>query len=280
MYSQHPVIKLENVNFSYQNQQHILKDISFSVKKGEWLAIIGHNGSGKSTLAKIINGLLEATSGNVVIDGTPLNEDTLPVIRKKIGMVFQNPDNQFVGTTVADDVAFGLENIGMPHQQMVEKIDHALELVHMIPFKKKEPSRLSGGQKQRVAIAGILALHPEVIILDEATSMLDPNGRGHVLDVIRKLHREMGLTILSITHDLDEAAQADRVLLLEKGEVKTIASPAELFVREESLLENGLDLPFSEKVKRELKHLGISVPDEYMDEERMCQWIWTSLLNK
>ena len=212
-----PVISIKNIHFNYQDQDtsEALSDVSLDVYEGEWLAIIGHNGSGKSTLAKMMNGLLEASSGEIYIDGQLLTEKTVYEARRKVGMVFQNPDNQFVGTTVEDDIAFGLENIGMPRDEMVQKINASLEMVRMTKFKEKEPARLSGGQKQRVAIAGMIALAPKVVILDEATSMLDPQGRFEVISTIQQLHKEKGITVISITHDLDEAAQADRVLLME-----------------------------------------------------------------
>ena len=277
-----PVISIKNIHFNYQDQdtREALSDVSLDVYEGEWLAIIGHNGSGKSTLAKMMNGLLEASSGEIYIDGQLLTEKTVYEARRKVGMVFQNPDNQFVGTTVEDDIAFGLENIGMPRDEMVQKINVSLEMVRMTKFKEKEPARLSGGQKQRVAIAGMIALAPKVVILDEATYMLDPQGRFEVISTIQQLHRDKGITVISITHDLDEAAQADRVLLMEGGKVNRIGKPSEIFEMGTALVDKGLDVPFSEKLKAILKDKGMNVPNEYLDEEGLVEWLWTSVLNK
>ena len=277
-----PVISIKNIHFNYQDQdtREALSDVSLDVYEGEWLAIIGHNGSGKSTLAKMMNGLLEASSGEIYIDGQLLTEETVYEARRKVGMVFQNPDNQFVGTAVEDDIAFGLENIGMPRDEMVQKINASLEMVRMTKFKEKEPARLSGGQKQRVAIAGMIALAPKVVILDEATSMLDPQGRFEVISTIQQLHKEKGITVISITHDLDEAAQADRVLLMEGGKVNRIGKPSEIFEMGTALVDKGLDVPFSEKLKAILKEKGMNVPNEYLDEEGLVEWLWTSVLNK
>lgn len=277
-----PVISIKNIHFNYQDQdtREALSDVSLDVYEGEWLAIIGHNGSGKSTLAKMMNGLLEVSSGEIYIDGQLLTEDTVYEARRKVGMVFQNPDNQFVGTTVEDDIAFGLENIGMPRDEMVRKINTSLEMVRMTKFKEKEPARLSGGQKQRVAIAGMIALAPKVVILDEATSMLDPQGRFEVISTIQQLHKDKGITVISITHDLDEAAQADRVLLMEGGKVNRIGKPSEIFEMGTALVDKGLDVPFSEKLKAILKDKGMNVPNEYLDEEGLVEWLWTSVLNK
>ena len=277
-----PVISIKNIHFNYQDQdtREALSDVSLDVYEGEWLAIIGHNGSGKSTLAKMMNGLLEASSGEIYIDGQLLTEDTVYEARRKVGMVFQNPDNQFVGTTVEDDIAFGLENIGMPRDEMVRKINTSLEMVRMTKFKEKEPARLSGGQKQRVASAGMIALAPKVVILDEATSMLDPQGRFEVISTIQQLHKDKGITVISITHDLDEAAQADRVLLMEGGKVNRIGKPSEIFEMGTALVDKGLDVPFSEKLKAILKEKGMNVPNEYLDEEGLVEWLWTSVLNK
>ena len=277
-----PVISINNIHFNYQDQdtREALSDVSLDVYEGEWLAIIGHNGSGKSTLAKMMNGLLEASSGEIYIDGQLLTEESVYEARRKVGMVFQNPDNQFVGTTVEDDIAFGLENIGMPREEMIQKINSSLEVVRMTKFKDKEPARLSGGQKQRVAIAGMIALAPKVVILDEATSMLDPQGRFEVISTIQKLHKEKGITVISITHDLEEAASADRVLLMEGGKVNRIGTPSEIFEMGTALVEKGLDVPFSEKLKAVLKEKGLNVPSEYLDEEGLVEWLWTSVLNK
>ena len=277
-----PVISIKNIHFNYHDddKREALSDVSIDVYPGEWLAIIGHNGSGKSTLAKMMNGLLEPNEGSIYIDGQLLTEETVYEARRKVGMVFQNPDNQFVGTTVEDDIAFGLENIGMPREEMVQKINSSLDMVRMAQFKDKEPARLSGGQKQRVAIAGMIALAPKVVILDEATSMLDPQGRFEVISTIQKLHKEKGITVISITHDLEEAASADRVLLMEGGKVNRIGKPSEIFEMGTTLVDKGLDVPFSEKLKTVLKEKGLNVPSEYLDEEGLVEWLWTSVLSK
>ncbi|HFD6483296.1 energy-coupling factor ABC transporter ATP-binding protein [Enterococcus hirae] len=277
-----PIIELGKINYKYQpdDPRPALKDISFTIKQGEWIAIIGHNGSGKSTLAKTINGLLLPESGIVKVGNQTLNEENIWSIRRMVGMVFQNPDNQFVGSTVEDDVAFGLENQGIPREEMVIRVQDALEKVRMIDFAKREPARLSGGQKQRVAIAGVVALRPDIIILDEATSMLDPEGREEVISTIKKIKDESNLTVISITHDIDEAANANRILVMKQGELVNEGTPEQIFSAGPELINLGLDLPFPEKLKSALKQRGIDVPSEYMIEERMVEWLWTSVLKK
>ena len=277
-----PIIEMKNITFRYQVEDTIpaLNDVSLSIHQGEWIAIIGHNGSGKSTLAKTINGLLLPESGTIEINGQEVNEKNIWDIRRNVGMVFQNPDNQFVGSTVEDDVAFGLENQGIPREEMLVRVKESLEQVRMAEFMKKEPSRLSGGQKQRVAIAGIVALRPNVIILDEATSMLDPEGRLEVIATVKKIKEENNLTVLSITHDIDEAANANRIFIMKKGELIQEGTPEEIFSAGEKLIELGLDLPFPERLKAALKQSGLKVPEEYMTEERMVDWLWTSVLKK
>ena len=277
-----PIIELGKINYKYQpdDPRPALKDISFTIKQGEWIAIIGHNGSGNSTLAKTINGLLLPESGIVKVGNQTLNEENIWSIRRMVGMVFQNPDNQFVGSTVEDDVAFGLENQGIPREEMVIRVQDALEKVRMIDFAKREPARLSGGQKQRVAIAGVVALRPDIIILDEATSMLDPEGREEVISTIKKIKDESNLTVISITHDIDEAANANRILVMKQGELVNEGTPEQIFSAGPELINLGLDLPFPEKLKSALKQRGIDVPSEYMTEERMVEWLWTSVLKK
>lgn len=276
------IIELEDIHYRYHEDdaREALAGVSLEIRRGEWLAIIGHNGSGKSTLAKVMNGLIEANTGSVVVNGKTLTEETVFDARRTVGMVFQNPDNQFVGTTVEDDIAFGLENIGLPREEMLERVTKVLEMVKMSEFQTKEPARLSGGQKQRVAIAGVTALEPEVIILDEATSMLDPKGRLEVISTIQKLHKEKKITVISITHDLDEAAQADRVVLMEQGQIQQIGTPKEIFKLGSKLVEKGLDVPFAEKLIEALRERGINVPEEYLDEEGLVEWLWTSVLTK
>lgn len=271
------MVQLNNITFSYSEDaiRPALKDVSLSINKGEWIAVIGPNGSGKSTLAKTINGLIEADSGEVIIAGTKLTEETVWDVRRKVGMVFQNPDNQFVGSTVQDDVAFGLENIGVPREEMHERVANAVKAVNMFDFMDKEPARLSGGQKQRVAIAGIIALAPDIIILDEATTMLDPKGRKEVIETIRQLKQERDLTVISITHDIDEAAQANRIFAMQAGQLKRIGTPEEIFAAGADVIEMGLDIPFPEKLKYQLSRQGLAVPAEYLTEERMVEWLWT-----
>ncbi|MBO0449250.1 energy-coupling factor ABC transporter ATP-binding protein [Enterococcus sp. MJM12] len=276
------IIELVDIKFSYdpEAERNALDGVSFSIKKGEWVAIVGHNGSGKSTLAKTINGLLLPQQGSVTVGKNLLNEENVWDIRRMVGMVFQNPDNQFVGSTVEDDVAFGLENQGIPREEMLLRVTDALEQVRMSDFKQREPARLSGGQKQRVAIAGVVALRPDIIILDEATSMLDPEGREEVIATIKKIKDQNNLTVLSITHDIDEAANANRILVMQAGKLVKEGSPAEIFSAGEKLIELGLDLPFPEKLKAALKERGVAVPAEYLTEEGMVEWLWTSVLNK
>ena len=272
------VIKVDHLNYQYEAQKELnemaLKDVSFTINKGEWVAIIGHNGSGKSTLSKNINGLLAPKSGEITVDGLVLSTETVWDIRRKIGIVFQNPDNQFVGATVEDDVAFGLENNGIERKEMQERVRDALERVDMWQFAAKEPARLSGGQKQRVAIAGIVALRPEVIILDESTSMLDPEGRDEVLSLIHQLKNERGLTIISITHDINEAASADKIMVMDGGQLVKQGTPAEIFALGEQLVDMGLDVPYPERLKAALKKRHFDIPDDYMTEEGMVDWLW------
>lgn len=276
-----PIVEINKVSFRYEHQSiYALQDITFNIYEGEWLAIVGHNGSGKSTLAKLLNGLQFAGEGTIRVCGIELNETTIWDIRKQIGMVFQNPDNQFVGTTVQDDVAFGLENNGISREEMIQRVQDSLKKVKMEDFLNQEPHHLSGGQKQRVAIAGVLALKPAIIILDEATSMLDPIGREEVLDTVRKLKEEKILTVISITHDLDEAAKADRIIVMNKGNIYREGTPAEIFELDKELVELGLDIPFSVKVSSLLQKKGISITKRHLSEEELVTDLWTSHFNK
>jgi energy-coupling factor transport system ATP-binding protein len=280
-YVMKPIIELDGITVRYTEEDRpALNKVSLSIEQGEWVALIGHNGSGKSTLAKTINGLILPQEGSVAVGDMLLNEENIWNIRKMVGMVFQNPDNQFVGSTVEDDVAFGLENQGIPREEMVVRVKDALEQVRMSEFATREPARLSGGQKQRVAIAGVVALRPDIIILDEATSMLDPEGREEVISTIKKIKEENNLTVLSITHDIDEAANANRVMVMRQGELVREGTPAEIFSAGPELIELGLDLPFPEKLKAALKQRGVSVPEAYLTEEGMVDWLWTSVLKK
>ena len=278
------ILSLNNVTFSYTPEQPHLKkaveDVSFTVYEGEWVAIVGHNGSGKSTIAKLINGLLVPLKGNVRIECDILNEQNLWDKRSKIGMVFQNPDNQFVGATVQDDVAFALENNGVPFEEMVERVHASLAKVKMDSFLDHEPHHLSGGQKQRVAIASALALKPKLLILDEATSMLDPQGRAEVLQTVQQLRTETGLTVLSITHDLEEAILADRILFMNEGKKFAEGSPSEIFALGDVLVEHGLDLPFAMRVTKLLQLAGVELVGRHMTEEELVNDIWTSHFNK
>ncbi|MEH6941159.1 energy-coupling factor ABC transporter ATP-binding protein [Bacillus sp. JJ722] len=266
------LVRVENVSFTYDGgEQRALNDVTLSVKEGEWLAIVGHNGSGKSTLAKLLNGLQFPTSGQIVVKDQILSEETVWDVRKEIGMVFQNPDNQFVGSTVQDDVAFGLENNGIPRNVMVERVKWALESVKMDAFLDQEPHHLSGGQKQRVAIASVLALQPSIIILDEATSMLDPRGREEVLETVRVLKENRTLTVVSITHDLEEAAKADRIIVMNGGQVYREGKPTEIFRLDQELTDIGLDIPFSIKLSKALDDFKVPISDRYLSYEQLVK---------
>ncbi|RSJ15054.1 energy-coupling factor ABC transporter ATP-binding protein [Streptococcus mitis] len=272
------IIDVKNLSFRYKESQEYydVKDITFHVKRGEWLSIVGHNGSGKSTTVRLIDGLLEAESGEIVIDGQQLTEENVWDIRRQIGMVFQNPDNQFVGATVEDDVAFGLENQGLSRQEMKKRVEEALALVGMLDFKKREPARLSGGQKQRVAIAGVVALRPAILILDEATSMLDPEGRRELIETVKGIRKDYDMTVISITHDLEEVAMSDRVLVMKKGSIESTSSPRELFSRND-LDQIGLDDPFANQLKHSLSQNGYDLPGNYLTESELEDKLWELL---
>ena len=272
------IIDVKNLSFRYKESQEYydVKDITFHVKRGEWLSIVGHNGSGKSTTVRLIDGLLEAESGEIAIDGQRLTEGNVWSIRRQIGMVFQNPDNQFVGATVEDDVAFGLENQGLSRQEMRKRVEEALDLVGMLDFKKREPARLSGGQKQRVAIAGVVALRPAILILDEATSMLDPEGRRELIETVKGIRKDYDMTVISITHDLEEVSMSDRILVMKKGEIESTSSPRELFSRND-LDQIGLDDPFSNQLKHSLSQNGYDLPENYLTESELEDKLWELL---
>ena len=272
------IIDVKNLSFRYKESQEYydVKDITFHVKRGEWLSIVGHNGSGKSTTIRLIDGLLEAESGEIVIDGQRLTEENVWNIRRQIGMVFQNPDNQFVGATVEDDVAFGLENQGLSRQEMKKRVEEALDLVGMLDFKKREPARLSGGQKQRVAIAGVVALRPAILILDEATSMLDPEGRRELIETVKGIRKDYDMTVISITHDLEEVAMSDRVLIMKKGSIESTSSPRELFSRND-LDQIGLDDPFANQLKHSLSQNGYDLHENYLTESELEDKLWELL---
>ena len=272
------IIDVKNLSFRYKESQEYydLKDITFHVKRGEWISIVGHNGSGKSTTVRLIDGLLEVESGEILIDGQQLTEENIWDLRRQIGMVFQNPDNQFVGATVEDDVAFGLENQGISRQEMKERVEEALNLVGMSDFKKKEPARLSGGQKQRVAIAGVVAQRPAILILDEATSMLDPEGRRELIETVQGIRKDYDMTVISITHDLEEVAMSDRVLVMKKGIIESTSSPRELFSRND-LDKIGLDDPFANQLKHFLSQSGYDLPEHYLTESELEDKLWELL---
>lgn len=272
------MIELKNVSFRYDKtvEEYQIDTVSFHVKQGEWLSIVGHNGSGKSTVVRLIDGLLEAESGEIYVDGKQLTRETIWEIRSKIGIVFQNPDNQFVGATVEDDVAFGLENQGLPREEMKKRVAESLELVGMLDFKKREPARLSGGQKQRVAIAGVVSLRPAILILDEATSMLDPEGRRELIQTVQEIRKYHQMTVVSITHDLEEVAMSDRVLVMKKGQVESTSSPRELFSRDD-LDQIGLDEPFTNQLRESLRETGYQLPDGYLTEGELEDKLWELL---
>lgn len=254
-------VKVEKVSFSYDKQHPVLQQISFQIEEGSYTTIIGHNGSGKSTITKLLIGLLEKDEGLIQIQGLELNEQNINDIRSSVGVVFQNPDNQFIGATVADDIAFGLENHQIERDKMEDIIQTFAKKVGMYDYLQHEPIKLSGGQKQRVAIAGVLAITPSIIIFDEATSMLDPRGKEEIKDLIKEIHKLHNITILSITHDMEEVAQSDHVIVLEKGRVVMDGKPEDIFQHDDQLKALHLDIPFRWKVVKELHKQGISLQD-------------------
>ena len=272
------MISIKNLSFKYdyedENAKQILKDIDLEIKEGEFLALLGHNGSGKSTLAKLINGLLIPGEGDVLVDGmNTKNEEEIWNIRRNAGMVFQNPDNQLVATIVEDEVAFGPENLGIEPDEIRKRVDKALEDVGMSDYKKNAPHLLSGGQKQRVAIAGILAMSPKYIILDEPTAMLDPSGRREVIDTLVKLNKEENKTIILITHYMEEAAISDRVVVMEDGNIVISGKPREVFSQVEEIKKLGLDVPQVTELAHELKKDGIEISTEVLNIEEMVKEI-------
>ncbi len=268
-------VRLEHVFYKYEDtEKYAVKDVSISAQKGEWVALVGHNGSGKSTIAKLLNGLLFPEDGLIKIGHFVLSEKNIWEIRRQVGMVFQNPDNQFVGATVQDDVAFGLENHGVPHDTMVERVESALNEVGMQSYALHEPARLSGGQKQRVAIAGVLALQPDVIILDEATSMLDPRGRAEVMETIRIMREQEDITVISITHDLDEVLFADRVIVMNNGEVHSEGTPQEIFQQADAMRKIGLGVPFIIELQEKLVAGGFETGSTVLSEGALLDQLW------
>ncbi|MFG6117260.1 energy-coupling factor ABC transporter ATP-binding protein [Halobacillus sp. MO56] len=269
-------IEFRDVSFRYrEDQPWVLENVSFTVHTDEWLAIIGHNGSGKSTIAKLMNGLLLPQQGEILVDGIVVNEETIWDIRKKVGMVFQNPDNQFVGTTVRDDVAFGMENHGLPRELMLKRVKSSLAAVGMSDYEAHEPHRLSGGQKQRVAIASVLAVAPQLIILDEATAMLDPKGRMEIMETIRQVQENQDLSLITITHDLREVIKADRVLVMNQGRRWLEGTPREVFAEKDALRNIGLDTPFVTKLAAELSAAGLNIQREPLNHQELLEELWT-----
>lgn len=266
-------VVVKDLSFSYETNKTVVKNVSFSIPKGTYTSIIGHNGSGKSTLAKLLVGLLEADKGTIEIDGQILSPENVYEIRDKCAIVFQNPDNQFIGSTVRDDIAFGLENHQVEPHMMDAIINHYAKEVQMESFLDHEPTKLSGGQKQRVAIAGVLATHPELIILDEATSMLDPKGKKDVNDLIDEIHQKHQTTILSITHDIEEVNKSDYVLVMNDGEIVFAGSPQDILTLKKQLVAISLDVPFSVNFALELEKNGLKVSNP-LDEERMVEDLW------
>lgn len=282
-------IKIENLSCAYEEDDGgkltVLKNISLDIKKGEYLAVLGHNGSGKSTLAKLINMILEPSEGKIYVDGKDITdpdmtEDDVFELRKKVGMVFQNPDNQLVATIVEDDVAFGPENLGIEPKEIRKRVDEALSIVGMSSYVKGEPARLSGGQKQRIAIAGILAMKPDCIIFDESTAMLDPIGRRDIMNTVEKLNREHGITIIMITHYMDEAARANRIVVLDDGNILMDGTPAQIFADPDKLTACGLDVPQCVALVHSLKKRGIKIKGEYHTPSLCADAIQRVLENK
>lgn len=271
-------VTFDNVRYTYPNaEQPVIKNLSLAFHQGEWTAIIGHNGSGKSTIARLIDGLLLPAAGKVVVNDLEVTEENLSQIHQQVGVVFQNPDNQFVGATVADDVAFGLENRQVPPAEMGPAISRVLTEVGMRSLADYEPSRLSGGQKQRVAIAGILALHPQILILDEATSMLDPAGRQLILHLLQKLHQQGDLTIISITHDPNEMELADRLVVVDHGQVIRQGPTSQVLADSQLLIEHGIGVPIGQALRQLLADRQIAVPQRYFTKEEMVKWLCQQL---
>lgn len=273
------IIEISNLHFSYPSDGdtdpvEVLKGIDLTIKEGEFVAVLGHNGSGKSTLAKHINAILLPTEGKVIVDGIDTaDESRLFELRQRAGMVFQNPDNQIVSSVVEEDVAFALENLGVPYEEMRRRVDESLKAVNMYDYRQHSPSQLSGGQKQRIAIAGIIAMRPKCIILDEPTAMLDPQGRREVMATIRKMNREQGITMVLITHYMDEAAQCDRIVVMDKGTVALDDTPREVFSHVEQVMEIGLDVPQVTELAWELRKAGYNVPNDIITEEECVEAI-------
>lgn len=272
------IIKFDNVSFAYELEDegivNAVNDFSLEVPEGQFLAVLGHNGCGKSTVAKLINGILVPNKGKVTVEGMDTSDEEKTVdIRKTVGMVFQNPDNQIVATIVEDDVAFGPENLGVEPSEIRKAVDSALKAVGMYEFRKREPHRLSGGQKQRVAIAGVIAMNTKCIVMDEPTAMLDPQGRKEVMDTVMKLNKEFGITVILITHYMDEAVKADRVVVMDGGRIAIDGTPKEVFRNVERMKKLGLDVPQATELAYRLREKGFKLPDNILDENECAEAI-------
>ncbi len=272
-------LEFKGVAFSYGDGSFTIKNLNFSVEEGEFVVVLGHNGSGKSTLARLANGLLEADAGEISVFGKPLTNKNLFEIRRNVGVVFQNPDNQTVASYVEYDVAFGAENIGLPREEIGARIEFALGAVGMQDYRHATVARLSGGQKQRVAIAGVLALKPKIMILDESTAMLDPRGRKEIIDVVLRLNREEKITVLLVTHFPEEALLADRAIVMNRGEIVMSGAPEEIFERQEELLTYNLDLPRIGAIANRLRAGGMEIEDT-MSEEKLAEEIARCVLRR
>lgn len=272
------IIKFDSVSFAYEMEDegivNAVNDFSLEVPEGQFLAVLGHNGCGKSTVAKLINGILVPNKGKVTVEGMDTSDEEKTVdIRKTVGMVFQNPDNQIVATIVEDDVAFGPENLGVEPSEIRKAVDSALKAVGMYEFRKREPHRLSGGQKQRVAIAGVIAMNTKCIVMDEPTAMLDPQGRKEVMDTVMKLNREFGITVILITHYMDEAVKADRVIVMDGGRIAMDGTPKEVFRNVERMKKLGLDVPQATELAYRLRKKGFKLPEDILDENECAEAI-------
>lgn len=272
------IIKFDNVSFAYELEDegivNAVNDFSLEVPEGQFLAVLGHNGCGKSTVAKLINGILVPNKGKITVEGMDTSDEEKTVdIRKTVGMVFQNPDNQIVATIVEDDVAFGPENLGVEPSEIRKAVDSALKAVGMYEFRKREPHRLSGGQKQRVAIAGVIAMNTKCIVMDEPTAMLDPQGRKEVMDTVMKLNREFGITVILITHYMDEAVKADRVIVMDGGRIAMDGTPKEVFRNVERMKKLGLDVPQATELAYRLRKKGFKLPEDILDENECAEAI-------
>lgn len=266
------IIEIKDLSFSYLDDKPVLTDVNLEIEKGSWVSVLGHNGSGKSTLSKLIIGLLKADKGDIIVDGITLTEETVHDVRKKIGIVFQNPDNQFVGVTVEDDIAFGMENLCFDREEMLKRIEEYSKKVNMNEYLKKEPHNLSGGQKQRVAIAGILAMNTDIIIFDEATSMLDPIGRDKIMDMIKEIN-DSGVTVISITHDMKEAVHSDKIIVLKDGEVLASGKTEEILNDKETLNSSNLELLLPLKLLYKLN-------ESNTENKELKDLLWQLSLNK